>query len=263
MSTPDIRALFAPFPPGRVSWRVGSTTQDKKRGMALAYIDARDVMDRLDAVLGPENWQCDYPHAEGKTVCRIGLKVGSEWVWKADGAGDTDYEAEKGALSDAFKRAAVRWGIGRYLYDLSAPWVAVEQKGKSYVILDSEMQNLQRLLHEARPRSDDEFKAAPSAAAANNEIMRRAIETGETSDHGDGVVTPDTALRRQYEQIRRSVDAFKQADTIQAMMMSETTQAVLNALPLEDRQELRTYAFARIKSLRDAAAKYSSAKVGA
>jgi hypothetical protein len=50
MSTPDIRALFAPFPPGRVSWRVGSTTQDKKRGMALAYIDARDVMDRLDAV---------------------------------------------------------------------------------------------------------------------------------------------------------------------------------------------------------------------
>jgi hypothetical protein len=269
MSTPNIRALFAPFPPDRVSWRVGSTTQDKKRGMALAYIDARDVMDRLDAILGPENWQCDYPHAEGKTVCRIGLKVGSEWVWKADGAGDTDYEAEKGALSDAFKRAAVRWGIGRYLYDVPAPWVGVEQKGKSYVILDSEMPKLQRVLHEAKPRSDfktghpaiqPEPDAAPSAAAENNEIMRQAIETGETSDHGDGVVTPDASMRRKYEEIRRDVDEYKRPETIEAMMMSPDTQAVLNAMPVDDRQELRAYAWSRIRSLREAAAAYQRAR---
>ena len=45
--------LSAPFPPDRVSWRIGSTTKDKTRGMALAYIDARDVMERLDNVVGP------------------------------------------------------------------------------------------------------------------------------------------------------------------------------------------------------------------
>src|SRR5690606_21618622 len=125
--TDIFRALAAPFPPDRVSWRVGSTTSDKSRGMALAYIDARDVMDRLDEVVGPGNWQCRYPHANGKTVCEIGINVAAgmaqvvdghastveRWVWKADGAGDTDVEAEKGAGSDAFKRAAVRWGIGR------------------------------------------------------------------------------------------------------------------------------------------------------
>ena len=61
----DFRRLTAPFDPARVSWRVGSTNKDKTRGMALAYIDARDVMDRLDDVCGPEGWQRRYPHAEG------------------------------------------------------------------------------------------------------------------------------------------------------------------------------------------------------
>lgn len=152
----DFDRLTAPFPVERVSWRVGNTNLNKTtgkppegkepRGMALAYIDARDVMDRLDEVCGPANWQCDYPHANGKTVCRVGIKVGGEWVWKADGAGDTDYEAEKGALSDAFKRAAVRWGIGRYLYDLDSPWVLIEQRGKTAVIADSEKGRLAALL---------------------------------------------------------------------------------------------------------------------
>lgn len=142
--------LAAPFPPERVSWRVGPTSGDKSKGIALAYIDARDVMDRLDTVLGPQSWQCRYPHANGKTVCEIGLLAagpnGNEWIWKADGAGDTDMEAEKGALSDAFKRAAVRWGIGRYLYDIDSPWVEIEQRGKSYTIKQSEFAKLRRLL---------------------------------------------------------------------------------------------------------------------
>ena len=138
--------LARPFPPDRVSWRVGPTNRDKTKGMALAYIDARDVMERLDAVCGPAGWQCRYPHATGKTVCEIGLRVESEWIWKADGAGDTDMEAEKGALSDAFKRAAVRWGIGRYLYDLSSPWVLIEAFGKSYKIADAELPKLTFLL---------------------------------------------------------------------------------------------------------------------
>ncbi len=143
----DLAKLREPFPPDRISWRVGSTTADKSRGMALAYIDARDVQDRLDAVCGPSGWQCRYPHAnDKKTVCEVGVKIGDEWIWKADGAGDTDFEAEKGALSDAFKRAAVRWGIGRYLYDVDAPWVAIEPAGKSFKIKESEQPKLRSIL---------------------------------------------------------------------------------------------------------------------
>lgn len=118
--------LKAEFPREAISWRAQTVTKDGTKAMALAYIDARDVMQRLDDVVGPDGWQCRYPHANGKTVCEIGIRVREEWIWKADGAGDTDIEAEKGALSDAFKRAAVRWGIGRYLYDFASPWVPCE-----------------------------------------------------------------------------------------------------------------------------------------
>jgi hypothetical protein len=143
--------LKKPFLPDLISWRIGSTTKDKSKGMALAYIDARTVMQRLDEVCGPENWQCDYPHAGQKTVCRIGIKVGDEWIWKANGAGDSDIEAEKGALSDAFKRAAVLWGIGQYLYDLDSPWVRLDTKrdgDKVYVngIAKDEMTRLYKLV---------------------------------------------------------------------------------------------------------------------
>lgn len=138
--------LSAPFPADYIEWRVGSTNQDKTKGMALAYLNARAVMDRLDTICGPGNWQCKYSHANGKTVCDLGILIenerGFEWVWKADGAGDTDFEAEKGALSDAFKRSAVRWGLGRYLYELPAKWVQIEQRGRSYVIKDDEFGKL-------------------------------------------------------------------------------------------------------------------------
>lgn len=139
--------LAEPFPPDAISWRVGSTTADKSKGMALAYLDARDVMDRLDLVCGPDGWQNRYTHAGGITVCEIGVRLeDGSWVWKADGAGTSDIEAEKGALSDAFKRAAVRWGIGRYLYSLPSPWVDLVAAGKGHKIKDDQYSKLRALL---------------------------------------------------------------------------------------------------------------------
>lgn len=147
MTASLMERLAAPFPPELVSWRVGSTMPDKKKGMALAYIDARDVMNRLDDVVGPEGWQCRYPHAAAKTVCEIDIWIeGRGWVTKADGAGDTDVEKEKGSLSDAFKRAAVKWGVGRYLYDLQSPWVELEPAGRSFKITDKGLALLKRVV---------------------------------------------------------------------------------------------------------------------
>lgn len=169
--------LKAPFPPDRVSWRIGSTTQDKSRGMAMSYLDARDVMERLDDVCGPGGWQNRYSHANGKTVCDIGIKIDNEWIWKADGAGDTDVEAEKGALSDAFKRAAVRWGVGRYLYDVSAVWVEIEQHGKSYKIKQSEFAKLSKILSGApaaqeAPAPKSNILSEPEATAEKDAILK-------------------------------------------------------------------------------------------
>ena len=123
--------LECPFPPGAVSWRIGRKSKDGKSAMLLAYIDARDVMERLDRACGFENWQCRYTlAADGLIICEIGIRIGNEWVWRANGAGDTHVEAEKGKCSDAFKRAAVLWGVGRYLYGLPSPRVSIDQYDK-------------------------------------------------------------------------------------------------------------------------------------
>jgi len=53
---------------------------------------------------------------------------------KWDGAENTDFEAIKGGLSDAFKRAGYKWGIGRYLYRLESAWVPCELHGKTVVL---------------------------------------------------------------------------------------------------------------------------------
>jgi len=137
-------ALCEPFPIEEISWRVGPTNEKRKgpndpfRGQPLCYIDARTVMDRLDSVCGFDGWQCNYTPGVGTSiVCNISIKfpvvvegriIGHEWVWKGDGAGASDMEPEKGALSDAFKRAAVRWGIGRYLYEVKAPWLELDDR---------------------------------------------------------------------------------------------------------------------------------------
>lgn len=120
-----MKDLHKPFPAKNIHWRVGATNNDKSKGIALAYLDARDVMQRLDEVVGSMNWQCRYPF---QGCCEIGIrdKDSKEWIWKSNGAGQSDIEAEKGQYSDAFKRAAVLWGIGQYLYDLPNVWVDLE-----------------------------------------------------------------------------------------------------------------------------------------
>ncbi len=142
----DLSRLKDPFPKEAVSWRAQSVTRDGTRAMALAYIDARDVMDRLDDICGPENWQDRYIAHGERMCCEIGIRIvreftisepdgvpimDAEWIWKADGAGSTDFEGDKGIYSDSFKRAAVRWGIGRYLYSLPAVWCPCESYEKN------------------------------------------------------------------------------------------------------------------------------------
>jgi hypothetical protein len=181
--TPDdfFERLAAPFPADAISWRVGSTNIDKStnkpregqepRGLALAYLDARDVADRLDEVCGAAGWQCRYSHVGPTTVCDIGVwsTLMQEWLWKADGAGATDVEAEKGMLSDSFKRAAVRWGIGRYLYGLPSPWVALEAKGRSWVISQPEYKKLEDLLE--KYTGDIEWGTPAERAAARAMVV--------------------------------------------------------------------------------------------
>ena len=121
----SIENLKSTFHPSLVHWRVGAIRDG--RGIPLAYIDARDVMRRLDGMLGAHNWQDKYQETpSGRIICSLGIRVGEEWIWKSDGAGATEFEGEKGAISDAFKRAAVKWGVGQYLYGIKVGWIELK-----------------------------------------------------------------------------------------------------------------------------------------
>lgn len=104
-------------------WRVQSFSKNKPSAACVAYIDARDVMNRLDEVVGMENWQDDYRVINNQLFAGIGIHVGGNWIWKWDVGTESQTEKEKGLVSDSFKRAAVKWGIGRFLYDLEIKYV--------------------------------------------------------------------------------------------------------------------------------------------
>lgn len=129
--------LAAPFQPDQISWRIGSTNAKQTggkptKGKPLAYIDARDLYKRLDEACAAcgTTWQCSYtPMGNGSVVANIGIKIDGEWLWRGNGAGHTDVEAEKGMYSDAIKRAGVPWGIAAYLYDIKSGWIDLDEKG--------------------------------------------------------------------------------------------------------------------------------------
>lgn len=161
------KRLSEPHAPEEVEWRVGSTNHDKTKGLALAYQTSRAVMNRLDDVVGPENWRDEYERwGERAVLCKLSIRVGDEWITKQDAASESDIESTKGGISDAFKRAAVKFGIGRYLYYLDSPWVDLEH-GK--YIAKHEQPRLRALLegreanHGAAP-TPSAGQPSPSAA---------------------------------------------------------------------------------------------------
>lgn len=109
--------LAEPFDPRNVKFRPGHTVGD--RVVALAYIDARAVMARLDETVGIDGWTFQYePIAMQGDVMRLAKgTLTIHGIYKQDIGDASNIDPSKGCVSDAFKRAAVMWGIGRYLYD--------------------------------------------------------------------------------------------------------------------------------------------------
>ena len=134
----NLARLRDPFAPEDIEWRVQQAGEKNGKPWArvLAYVTNRAIMERLDEVAGPENWQNVFREGPaGGVVCGLSVRVTrpdgtADWVTKWDGAENSDVEPVKGGLSNAMKRAAVQWGIGRYLYDLEEGWARVHDGGR-------------------------------------------------------------------------------------------------------------------------------------
>lgn len=156
------KELSQPLRSEEVEWRLdrsGVGNNGKPWARCVAYISNRAIQERLDKVVGPQNWenvfqevrvvnpkndarlskQKDFSSQPEITaiMCGIRIRVKGEWITKWDASELTDYEAVKGGFSTAMKRAAVQWGIGRYLYNVGEGWAEFSENGLYKVSIEN------------------------------------------------------------------------------------------------------------------------------
>lgn len=123
-----IKDLRRPFKPAEVNYKI--QTVGTKAALCVAYVDARHVQERLNAVCGGL-WENEFREVivseELRAVeCRLSLlitepggigytKVSHSDVGSFDNVNE-DQHGLKAVYSDAFKRAAVHFGVAVCLY---------------------------------------------------------------------------------------------------------------------------------------------------
>jgi hypothetical protein len=123
-------ALASPFPMDHIEVRAGATTKDKAKALALPYADLRVYQERLDAVVGIENWSVEYRPTSNGLICRLTiLGVSKEDIGEASGDGDNPATE---ALAQAFKRACTAFGLGRFLYNLPSVWAEYDEGKRNF-----------------------------------------------------------------------------------------------------------------------------------
>lgn len=133
----DLKTLTSPFPKDRLGIKVQSTSKDKTKAMLICYLSHTDVYARLEEV--DPAWSCDVQKEWNETmqgwgdktekVFFCGMKVTLKGVSRENVGEGGD---PKSAYSDALKRAAMLFGVGRYLYDSEQVWVPYNEQNDKY-----------------------------------------------------------------------------------------------------------------------------------
>jgi hypothetical protein len=238
------QALAAPFEAAEVRFKPAVVSGN--RALALAYVDARVIQDRLDEVLGVMGWQDSYRVLpDGSVMCRLRLKIGEQWITKVDVGGQSEQpdggDRTKAAFSDALKRAAVKFGVGRYLYRLSSQWCDYDPKKRQFVrppTLPASALPAKKP-HEPRPARAHSAMAGPKLAAhtmpangadlqrrlyeydarlaaqglcAQGELVKHVVQAGVSAGHDSDLSTwTGPAIQLAIEQTRAFEASRRQA----------------------------------------------------
>ncbi len=167
-------ALAAPFAHDEVKVRA-------QGGRQLHYVTARTVMNRLDDVVGPANWWDSYVPGEHSVLCHLSVRLPSgEVIVKADAggyAGMADQgDDDKSGYSDAFKRAAVKFGVSRYLYRDGVP---------AFVRENAPGPEMEPQAHNPAEARQDGRSAFRDGAGANPPAQRRDGQGGAQGGRGE------------------------------------------------------------------------------
>jgi len=154
--------LSEPFPSEDVEWRVEALTKDKRGALVAPYVQYKALLNRLDDVVGPQGWQDSYEvlQAAGFYAVKCWLTImdiSKEDVGEGDGL--------KSAFAEALVRAALKFGIGRFLDELEPQWVDYDPASGRHSMP----------MLEARPPQQG-FESPSEAKPEPQELIDRLIE---------------------------------------------------------------------------------------
>lgn len=209
-------------------WRVQSRNKDKTKAICTAYIDARDVMNILDANCV---WQSEFKEVSGFIFAGIGIyyEPSGEWAWRwdcgqrvEDNPSDNMYDqAGKSAASDAFKRAAVQWGIGRFLYDLPTVTLPCDQ-WNVYDENNNKVYDLTKYINNKKINSSEPLDVPKPQPKFDSELPEL------TPDKMDAMIK--YISEGKIKEVETAIKKYKlnkaQSATISAMISQHKTNAV-------------------------------------
>lgn len=227
----DYTGLAKPFAPSDIEWRIGQAGKKSDGSVwakVLAYVTARAIEDRLDSVVGPQNWKNEFCFVTGGVLCGISIFTENGWITKWDGSDPSDIEAFKGSISGAMKRAAVQWGIGRYLYELGetrAQIVDQRVEGAHYASCKVKVKGTDEWVQfhwlpprdalkpaaETPPPPADKAKSLPAKPAGRTQAKAVAQQHGMKT--ADELVPPmqETTYQKAIKEIEKAVRTHDKA----------------------------------------------------
>jgi hypothetical protein len=212
------RELAEPFDPADVDFRQQGKALPNTNVQLLAYIDARTVQDRLDAVLGIEHWTYDWTpigiDSKGEIVS-VKATLTIHGISKSDVGSASNIEGDKGAVSGGLKRAAVQWGIGRYLYDLPTSWQKADEHGR---IPPAAITALRSRL--PAPKMEKESPALPEPTPIRKHKTEAALEEQQPAEQH----IPIEPTEKDWQTLKARIFKAKLATTVAAFekLMEQT-----------------------------------------
>lgn len=218
-------------------WRIQSKNKDKSKAICSAYVDARAVMEVLDKYC-TYGWHTEVKEVAGFIFYGIGINVplsGHEndeedlviqtmWRWDTgsrieNNPTDNMYEqAGKSAASDSFKRAAIHWGVARFVYNI--PPVTLSCDG--YNVVDDKGNRVWDLT-----KHINNMKAKPVA-----KVTEAPKENKLSAEAYDSMVKYITEGKiKEVEQAMKKYDLTSQQKTVlTALINKEKSKAVTAAV---------------------------------
>lgn len=200
-------ALRAQFDSSLVKHRMGQLAADQQSAVALPYVDSHVVEQRLNDVLGVTGWQTQLTVSGIAITCRLSILVDGHWLQKEDGSAISDAPpdrreiAVKAAMSDAFKRAAAQWGVGRYLYQLPVQHVPVKTNASGRLELDWDS-----IATETSSKTEAASSTASTATTASATTASATAANEESAPAEEATVAKSAAEASESDATAKTVE---------------------------------------------------------